>query len=322
MNPAVFLTFIAFLIVGCASHGNWSKWDSGAWTTLGTSIGSNDKNYYVEHWGEPVSQRESKTSDDNGNVRTDGEELIWLWKPDGTNLSDMPGQGWELILVFDLGGKFSNWQVGKYRTTLTVPDVIAVSRKHMYRFENAMLAELILSDEQHGVAEARYKQQRLCMVNPEYCRARKLRLDEVVQLQEVVRVIAAATFDADTAARNLHDRLASDSEVLALLESKKMGTAASPSRRRSSTTGTSTTDGSDGSSSGLLGRGFLGPATPNAYGPGINSDATGRPFIWRPDFGGPALGPIQPNAYGPGVGMDATGRPVRPACPPGWAGPC
>ena len=73
---------------------------------------------------------------------------------------------------------------------------------------------------------------------------------------------------------------------------------------------------------GLLGRGLLGPSTPNAFGPGINSDATGRPFVWRPDFGGPALGPIQPDAYGPGVGMDATGRPVRPACPPGWVGSC
>jgi hypothetical protein len=52
---------------------------------------------------------------------------------------------------------------------------------------------------------------------------------------------------------------------------------------------------------------FLGPTRPNAYGPGMNADATGRPFIWKPDFGGPALGPIQPNAYGPGVGMDATG---------------
>lgn len=65
------------------------------------------------------------------------------------------------------------------------------------------------------------------------------------------------------------------------------------------------------------GRTLLGPITPNAYGPGLNSDATGRPFMWKPDFGGPAMGPITPNAYGPGIGMDATGRPVRPACPPG-----
>ena len=62
--------------------------------------------------------------------------------------------------------------------------------------------------------------------------------------------------------------------------------------------------------------------TPDAYGPGINSDATGRPFIWKPDFGGPALGPIKPDAYGPGIGMDATGRPVRRACPPGSPDPC
>ena len=69
------------------------------------------------------------------------------------------------------------------------------------------------------------------------------------------------------------------------------------------------------------GRALLGPITPNAYGPGLNSDATGRPFIWTPQFGGsgypdPTLR-VQPNAYGPGIGMDQYGRPVRPACPPG-----
>ncbi len=74
--------------------------------------------------------------------------------------------------------------------------------------------------------------------------------------------------------------------------------------------------------SGGVGGPFLGPYTPNAYGPGMNADATGRPFVWQPDFGGPELGQVKPNAYGPGIGMDATGRPVRPACPPGWAGPC
>ncbi len=73
------------------------------------------------------------------------------------------------------------------------------------------------------------------------------------------------------------------------------------------------------------GRALLGPYTPNAYGPGMNADATGRPFIWQPD---PGFGPpdhfstVKPDAYGLGVGMDQYGRPVRPACPPGWAGPC
>ncbi len=73
-----------------------------------------------------------------------------------------------------------------------------------------------------------------------------------------------------------------------------------------------------GSYRGSPGYGFLDPVTPNAYGPGINSDGTGRAFIWKPDYGSlPPLGPITPNAYGPGVGMDATGMPVRPSCPPG-----
>lgn len=64
---------------------------------------------------------------------------------------------------------------------------------------------------------------------------------------------------------------------------------------------------------------FLGPYHPNAYGPGINSDATGRPFVWQPQSGFGSAGPVGnvvPNAYGPGIGMDQYGRPVRAACPP------
>jgi|SRR5215831_354426 len=82
----------------------------------------------------------------------------------------------------------------------------------------------------------------------------------------------------------------------------------------------------DHSQGGLLGKDFLGPYTPNAYGPGINADATGRHFIWQPETAGPKVFDpflqVQPNAFGPGIGMDQYGRPVRPACPPGWTGPC
>src|SRR5262245_9923295 len=69
---------------------------------------------------------------------------------------------------------------------------------------------------------------------------------------------------------------------------------------------------------------LLMPITPNAYGLGLNSDATGRAFIWRPEgshstFSDPTL-QVKPNAYGLGIGMDQYGRPVR-ACPLGWS-PC
>ncbi len=70
---------------------------------------------------------------------------------------------------------------------------------------------------------------------------------------------------------------------------------------------------------------LFGPITPNAYGPGFNSDATGRPFSFQPQGGSSFPDPtlrVEPNAYGPGMGMDQYGRPVRPTCPPGWAGPC
>jgi hypothetical protein len=45
-------------------------------------------------------------------------------------------------------------------------------------------------------------------------------------------------------------------------------------------------------------------AQTNAYGPGISSDATGRPFSWQPLPGyGPAdpLSPVSPDVYGPGI---------------------
>ncbi len=58
--------------------------------------------------------------------------------------------------------------------------------------------------------------------------------------------------------------------------------------------------------------GLLSPMKPNAYGPGIHSDATGRPFKFK-TFDGQDVGifKVKPNAYGPGVGMDEFGRPVR-----------
>jgi serine/threonine-protein kinase len=65
---------------------------------------------------------------------------------------------------------------------------------------------------------------------------------------------------------------------------------------------------------------FLGPYQPNAYGPGINSDATGRPFTWQPSPGSDPADPlsrVSPDAYGPGIGMDQYGRPVQPAPYPG-----
>ena len=52
----------------------------------------------------------------------------------------------------------------------------------------------------------------------------------------------------------------------------------------------------------------------NAYGPSINSDATGRPYTYRDPSGGTNLAPqrVQPNAYGLGIGKDQYGRPVTP----------
>lgn len=96
MKALTAITMLGVLVVGCASHGTWSKSDRGAWATLDTFIGSNEKNYYIDHWGEPVSRRNINVNDGSGNVTPDGEEILWLWKPDGTGPSDQPGLGWEL----------------------------------------------------------------------------------------------------------------------------------------------------------------------------------------------------------------------------------
>lgn len=58
--------------------------------------------------------------------------------------------------------------------------------------------------------------------------------------------------------------------------------------------------------------GLLSPMKHNAYGPGIHSDATGRPFKFETFDGKDVqIFKAKPNAYGPGIGMDEFGRPVR-----------
>jgi hypothetical protein len=60
---------------------------------------------------------------------------------------------------------------------------------------------------------------------------------------------------------------------------------------------------------------FLRPYRNDAYGPGIHSDATGRPFRWQTEDGQlvPPGNRVRPDAYGLGVGMDEFGRPVKPS---------
>jgi hypothetical protein len=56
------------------------------------------------------------------------------------------------------------------------------------------------------------------------------------------------------------------------------------------------------------------PYQEDAYGPGVHSDATGRPFQWETEDGQtvPPGSDVEPDTYGPGVGTDEYGRPVRP----------
>jgi hypothetical protein len=63
---------------------------------------------------------------------------------------------------------------------------------------------------------------------------------------------------------------------------------------------------------------LLGPMTPNAYGPGIGMDGTGRPFYWQapgqPNFPDPTIQP-RINQYGFGSSADQYGRFLEPRFP-------
>lgn len=65
------------------------------------------------------------------------------------------------------------------------------------------------------------------------------------------------------------------------------------------------------------------PFEKDAYGPGHDADATGRPFYWAPQ-GQPKALPdptLQPqiNQYGLGRSADQYGRPIEPQMGPGFA---
>ena len=265
MKSFPFPLILLVLVAGCVSHGTWSKSDRGAWADLDGLIGNHERSYYEKQWGEPVSRQDTKSNDGDGRgkVKTDGEELLWLWRPDGTGPSDQPGQGWEMFLSFHSQGSLRNWRIGEYHSTLTVPDVIAVTRKFEYRFGDQLLGELGLLKEQHGIASSRFDYpsanlvtRELDSVNEQYSMGPKWRGWAINRFQETVRVIVEATYRADNAARNLHSRLATDDEVLLWLE--KQAKASNRSRSRQHTPqGVPSPGVPDQGQSGLLGRGFL-----------------------------------------------------------------
>lgn len=56
------------------------------------------------------------------------------------------------------------------------------------------------------------------------------------------------------------------------------------------------------------------PYQHDAYGPGVHSDATGKPFEWETENGESSQSnKVKPDGYGLGVGMDEYGRPVKPS---------
>lgn len=59
---------------------------------------------------------------------------------------------------------------------------------------------------------------------------------------------------------------------------------------------------------------YMKPYNPDAYGPGVHSDATGKPFEWKTQDGQTSHSKkVKPDGYGLGVGRDEYGRPVKPS---------
>jgi len=58
---------------------------------------------------------------------------------------------------------------------------------------------------------------------------------------------------------------------------------------------------------------LLEPYEHDVYGPGVHSDAAGRPFEFETAEGQRVDGDVRQGAYGPGVHMDEYGRPVTAA---------
>lgn len=59
---------------------------------------------------------------------------------------------------------------------------------------------------------------------------------------------------------------------------------------------------------------FMKPYHHNTHGPGVHSDATGKPFEWKTRNGETShSNKVNPDGYGLGGGMDEYGRPVKPS---------
>jgi hypothetical protein len=329
------LVLAALLISGCVG-------DRGAWATLDDHLREtkplssqipNEKAFYVHEWGEPLAHVNTVATDAFGSVVSNGQGLLWLWKADGTGPSERADRGWELILSFNDEDNLVGWKVGTYRTGLTLADVITATRKASYVNNDILVDELGLGASQHGIATRNDITLSDRMRHQFVGHSHRERV--ISNLQRNVLALANVIHRLDLAAQLEHiaspkqpERLATETEILQYIV---LNWLAAPGGQRGSRENPDEAAFLSASSAslgfdGLVGNWFLGPITPNAYGPGINMDATGRPFSWRPMGPGSAsFDPflrVQPNAYGPGIGMDQYGRPVTPGCPPGWAGPC
>lgn len=336
-NVAI-LVLLGLLVSGCAHT------DSEAWDRVNTMLrdarerggkADTDKAVAVKAWGKPVVRESTE----------EGEKALWLLTADITAPSSNKDTGWEAILIFDAEGTLLDRRWGYYRTPVGMAEIIAASRKDSYH----VVRELGLAYEQHALAgegkrltvnlsdrgRKLYALHRaaeeirlaiifadgLLLIDKMAAEGRRDSDKSVVATElEVIQymvqnnrvlpayIMATQPFPLVVLAATLERQNPMPTWTNVLLNALAAGLASGGSSHPQA--GFSNTRPSFGG--GMLGNGFMGPYTPNAYGPGINSDATGRAFIWKPDSGGPALGPINPNAYGPGIGSDETGRAVRP----------
>ena len=337
-STVVILVLFGLLVSGCAHT------DSAAWDRVDTMLRDarergghvdTDKAAAVKAWGEPVVRESTEA----------GEKMLWLLTADITAPSSNRETGWEAILIFDAEGTLLDRRWGYYRTPVGIPEIIAATRKDPYH----VVRELGLAYEQHALAG---EEKRLTVNLSDRGRklyalhwaAEEIRLaiifadglflidkmtaegrrnsdksvvaTELEVIQYMVQnnrvlpayIMATQPFPLVVLAATIEKQNPMPTWSNVLLNALAAGLASGGSSRPQA--GFSNMGPSF--SGGTLGSGFMGPYRPNAYGPGINSDSTGRAFIWKPDSGGPALGPIHPNAYRPGIGSDGTGRAVRP----------
>jgi hypothetical protein len=281
MNPKFYLSSasaavlmcLGFLVSGC-SHIDSADWarDKGDWAridkTLGDTLGSGtiDKRTILAAWGDPLARRTTPA----------GEQMLWLWKRDVSGPWAQSDEGWELLLSFDDRGNLTDRRWGSYRTSVTIGNVMAVTRKVGYSNTAQLLSELGLGGQQHGLDTegTTLFGYRLSLQLLGYTHRERV----ILRYQNTVRSIAEAASILEAAATVENRSAPSEQEVFQYLTRNIQRQVPPSGSLRGAIPGPVDSIYLDD----LVGSGLVWQPGVNAYGPWINSDPTRRPFIWQP----------------------------------------